>query len=490
MPMDKFGKNFETNIPSPKSPENKLTATVAADELWFLNDRKKDFESRSIYASLRLGNREFGTEDPKGGYKKNEFIKIRLHDGNQNFDPEEFTVLVTDVEQMAFDEISQQELAGNPELQKDAEELSKFYRREIKADEPISIIRFEYMDNLKTIQDLVDRGLLKIGVLPKANPDNLNFPRYTVPLMQHDYPALTAVMWNKVYAELGMPDGNIMIEADPKQAQQILEVLRKDPKYLGGGQAVGFKDESIKFLDEIDPMAKAIGSINFIRKTPEDKLRGTNTDGIGFAVGLEQKFQELGKDLSGKKALILGAGGTAPAVAFALADKGMSLVILTRSVEAAQQIAERVNTYFGKDIASAGGEDLIESEALQADAIVNVSLKGANGQLQEYSALAAAKLPATIENIAENQKQSKQIFEKLGKGVIVSDINLLKGLKPTQFLKTAEQFGLPTVDGVPMVVNQGVESFWILYASELEPKGITKQRVFEIMNAAAQESRQ
>ena len=336
------------------------------------------------------------------------------------------------------------------------------------------------------MKSLIEKGILKLAEKPKDNPENLNFPVYTISLIEHDYPAKTPVMWNSVYRKFNISAGNIMAIGDTKNIQQIFEVFKKDPKYLGGGVGVGFKDEVIEFLDEIDPIAKEIGAVNFMVKTPEGKLRGFNTDGVGYAVSLEEVFGKKDERLENKKAVILGSGGTGNAIAFMLADKGMRLVILNRTTKKAEALTDKINRYFNFDEdkkARFGGEDLIEREVVDADAVINVSTKGTSGDFENYSALALAKIPVTEENIKENIKESQRIFGKISKKAIISDIVLRSG--DTPFINFAKSAGFEVLDGTPMVIYQGVEAFWLLHRRDFEEKGIAKQEVLKTMKEAA-----
>lgn len=339
---------------------------------------------------------------------------------------------------------------------------------------------------MKTVQQLIDDGILQFATLPKGNPQTLDFPSYTVPLLQHDYPAKTAVMWNAVYRELGLPVGNVMLVGDPGRAEEIFAAMRQDEKYLGGGAGVGFKDKSLPHLDRVEPKAKAIGAINFILKTAEGKLKGYNTDGLGYAQSLADVFARRQEALEGKKVVVLGAGGTSNAVAFALAERKARLVILNRTAEKAEDLAKAINRFYhltGQDQVLAGREIFTRLEVRDADAVVNVSTKGSAGELRGYSALAPAKLPATEENLQQNREAAEEILKLIPRHAIVSDIVLVNG--PTVMLEQARNAGLEILDGVPMVINQAVMAFWLLHQAELIKKGITEEAIRTIMQQAA-----
>lgn len=464
---------------------------IFARELWFREDEKELIERKEITATVRAGDRTSETEDPKGGYREGRFITLKIQKEDGGFDLSETMAVPYSVQKKKLGDTEPLDLEGTPLATKTKaeliEKLKRLYGREFTDDDIVTIVQFEYKDNLKEAGDLVQTKTLSFAREPKDNPENLDFSSYTVPLIEHDYPAKTPVMWNAAYREFGIDAGNIMLVGNPKQCGHILDVLRRDAKYKGGGAGVGFKERAIPFLDEIDPLAKEIGAVNFVLRTPEGNFKGFNTDGIGYAQSLEDAFRERGEELAGKKAVILGAGGAGNAVAFALAEKGMKVVILNRTVAKARDLADKINKYFKKtevdEMVRFRGEELTVAEVRDANAIVNVSLKGSAGELEKYSALAPARLPATEENIRENLKQAEEVLHAIPQGAVISDIVL--GKKPTPLLQSAKDAGLETLDGIPMVINQGVEAFWLLYGQELQVKNITKEQVAEVMKRAA-----
>ena len=319
---------------------------------------------------------------------------------------------------------------------------------------------------------------------PQATESLEKFARYAITPIGHDYPGSTPAMWNAVYREFGMDATMMMMIGNPDQTQEILEAFRNDPKYFGGGSGVGFKDEVPKFLDEMDPLAQAIGSVNLIQKLPDGRLKGWNTDGRGYVESLAELLAITGKQLSGKKVVMLGSGGTGMSVAFALAENGANLVILNRTVESATALSKRINDYIGKKVSRAGGEGEISKEVRDADVVLNVSSKGERGSLQDYSSLAPAVLPATPENIETNLKQAEVVMETIPKGTIISDVVLRKS-EMTPLISSAKRHGYTTLDGVPMVVKQAIKAFQIIHGAEMKEKGKNEKELALIMKKAA-----
>lgn len=330
-------------------------------------------------------------------------------------------------------------------------------------------------------------GLLTFAEKPANNPGSLKefeeHEHYGVALIEHDYPGKTPAMWNAAYRHFGIDSAVAMMVGDPAKAGDILEMLKADPKYIGGGAGVGFKDTSINYVDELDPLAKAIGAINLIEKLPSGKLKGWNTDGVGYAQSLEELLQKQGEVLHEAKIVMIGAGGTGNAIAFALAEKGAYLSIINRTVAKAEELVKRINERAGKEVARAFGEDVLSEKLLGADVVINVSTKGASGDFEKYSALAPAKLPATPENVKENLDTATQTLDAMPASIILSDVVLRN--EPTPFLKQAEGKGFATLNGVPMVINQGVLAFLILHGDEIGRTEDVRNELQKVMKEAA-----
>jgi shikimate dehydrogenase len=95
------------------------------------------------------------------------------------------------------------------------------------------------------------------------------------------------------------------------------------------------KNAAMKYLDDRDSAAKSIGAVNTILNEG-GRLVGFNTDGVGAMRALKEK----GVSLGGKKLVLLGAGGAAKAIAFQAAQEVEKLVILNRTPEKAEKLAE------------------------------------------------------------------------------------------------------------------------------------------------------
>jgi len=97
------------------------------------------------------------------------------------------------------------------------------------------------------------------------------------------------------------------------------------------------------YLDWLTPAAQAIGAVNTIRVEEDGKLSGDNTDARGFVADL----RDHGVTLTGQRALVLGAGGSARAIVYGLAEAGcLSITVLNRTVDKAHELAQEIRDVF------------------------------------------------------------------------------------------------------------------------------------------------
>lgn len=106
------------------------------------------------------------------------------------------------------------------------------------------------------------------------------------------------------------------------------EILALNPELKGLNVTIPYKEKVISFLDTVSPEARAIGAVNVIRvehKGSETKLKGYNSDVIGFTKSIEPLLERFHK-----KALILGTGGASKAVNYGLRSLGLETIFVSR----------------------------------------------------------------------------------------------------------------------------------------------------------------
>ncbi len=141
-------------------------------------------------------------------------------------------------------------------------------------------------------------------------------------------------------------DGNYSlfpIHPDDKQGLKDLLARVRTGEIHGLNVTIPHKQNVIPLLGELTPTAQAIGAVNTIYLR-ENKLIGDNTDAAGFLSDLKKFMgnRELG---IGKSALVLGAGGSARTVVYALVNDGWQVAIAARRIEQAQQLARSFPNY-------------------------------------------------------------------------------------------------------------------------------------------------
>lgn len=301
---------------------------------------------------------------------------------------------------------------------------------------------------------------------------------YTVPLTIHDYGAKTPLMWNSLYEEHGINIRNFMVVANPEHLPEITKIFREDEKYLGGGMAVGFKEKIIPHLDEINPAD--LKSINIICKK-DKKLVGQNTDSKGFIKSLEDKFEQLGKNIQDSNIVILGAGGVAKEVCKYLAEKKVGrIIIINRTYSKAVELANELNKTYGQ-ISIGIGEDLIRGTLLNSyvkpDAVINLTDKGSDA-MPDVSALAPSG--------PDNHTIARAVLEKLYTlypNIIIADI-VLPSKGRSISLRHADYYGFKNLlDGIPMVINQGAPAYKLIENAhpEKHKKLLEEEYVLKVM---------
>ena len=145
-------------------------------------------------------------------------------------------------------------------------------------------------------------------------------------------------MHNSSFELLNLDFAYMAFEIEKDQIEKTIEGM-KILNVRGFNVTMPYKEEVMKFLDQIDGQAKIIGSVNTVLNE-DGKFIGYNTDGKGFVKALEEKNIKF-KD---EKIIILGSGGAARAIALELAFYGArEIIIANRTIEKAEKIINAIN---------------------------------------------------------------------------------------------------------------------------------------------------
>lgn len=217
------------------------------------------------------------------------------------------------------------------------------------------------------------------------------------------------------------------IHVKPSELGNFMALVRHGD-FAGGNVTLPHKETIKTLLTKITSTARAIGAINTIYRDKDGgDLAGDNTDAYGFSANLDDHAP---KWRDGTKALILGAGGAARAIVYAMVDVGYTdIVIVNRTAEKADSLAKE----FGK-ACRASSFDQLPTELPEADCLVNTTSLGMNGQPSLEIDLSSAQSNLVVNDI---------VYAPL----------------ETALLEQARKRGMIPVDGLGMLLHQAVPGF-------------------------------
>lgn len=127
---------------------------------------------------------------------------------------------------------------------------------------------------------------------------------------------------------------------DLSAVEEFPEIIKKNPDLKGLNVTIPYKESLIPYLDSLSKKAQQIEAVNVIRITKKGKLKGYNSDWYGFKKSLEPLLKP-----NHQKALILGTGGAAKAVAFALKKLNIHYTFVSRDTSKQNTISySQINT--------------------------------------------------------------------------------------------------------------------------------------------------
>lgn len=144
--------------------------------------------------------------------------------------------------------------------------------------------------------------------------------------------SLSPRMHNAAFKALGFDGEYVLLPTTNDQLKDLIEQIRADD-WLGANVTIPHKAAVLALLNEIDPAARSVGAVNTIVKH-RDRLIGYNTDVIGF----QSALIETGVEVKDQECVVLGAGGAAQAVVYALKQLGAQVSVYARDVAKAQSL--------------------------------------------------------------------------------------------------------------------------------------------------------
>ncbi len=236
---------------------------------------------------------------------------------------------------------------------------------------------------------------------------------------------------NDVYRRMGLDCFYLPIEVARKEdLPYVVEGIRR-MNFSGFAVTKPYKETILPLLDQLDESARRVGACNTVVVT-DGRLVGYNTDGTGFLRSLES---QLKGGPAGKRFLSFGAGGAARAVCFELAAHGAAHIHIVSVTGSGARLAQELNAQFPgmADPILAADRKGVAAAAAQAQVLLNLSGLGMAPHLDESPLEPQCFSPAQFCWDAVYQPEE------------------------TLFLRQARQAGCPTLNGLGMVVYQGLE---------------------------------
>jgi shikimate dehydrogenase len=240
--------------------------------------------------------------------------------------------------------------------------------------------------------------------------------------------SLSPAMHNAAFRHLNMDYCYVTFPVHPDYLSEAVKAIRA-LNLAGVNITVPHKENVMKFLDAVSEEAQFIGAVNTI-KNDSGKLTGFNTDGRGFM----QSLSESGIDTKDKRILIIGAGGASRAIGYYLCREAFEVLLFDVDTQKAEVLKDNLNAIKG-NVTIAVRDDVNSKDFVSGmDVIINATPLGLK-----------AGDPTPLN------------FELIDKKHVVCDLIY----KETPLLNAAKKLGCRTMDGLGMLLWQGVFAFEI-----------------------------
>lgn len=268
--------------------------------------------------------------------------------------------------------------------------------------------------------------------------------------------SFAARMQNAGYKAVGLNMLYFYTEADNEHLGDIVNGLRY-MNFAGFAVTKPNKVKVLQYLDELDPLCAKMGASNTVVKTPEGKLVGYNTDGIGFYTSLTE---EGGVKVDQSVFFCFGGGGAGRAMCSVLAYKGARKIYITDAYEpCAKSLAEDINANFAQVAEFVPYGDF--SKLAACNVVLNASGVGMGKSIGQS--------PLPKEYI-----QSSQFY-----------FDACYNPDKTQFLLDAEEKGCKILNGLGMSLYQGVAQVE-LWTGKRAPVEAMRRELLDILEEQKQ----
>ena len=241
--------------------------------------------------------------------------------------------------------------------------------------------------------------------------------------------SLSPIIHNYWIKELGLGTKPYdKINVDPNKFEEQINNLKAEG-YGGLNVTVPLKELAFSISDETSSISKKLKSVNTLSLNSE-KIDGDNTDAVGFINSLDEKTIE--NNITNKKTLVLGAGGSARSVVYALNELGGHVRLFNRTPE--------------------------KAEILLDDLSINSRPVGAE-ELDDYANSSSFIVNATSLGQKAGEQNNILSFENIETKTFIYD--LIYNPKRSSLLEQAEAKGLKAQNGLRMLIEQAACSFQI-----------------------------
>lgn len=258
--------------------------------------------------------------------------------------------------------------------------------------------------------------------------------------LQH---TLSPVMQEAAFQALGFRAFYLPFEV---RREEFRRLMRRRSRLLldGFNVTVPYKEEVLRYLDGLNPAARAIGAVNTVVRKGKRWI-GFNTDGIGFIRSLEKeaRFQPRGKSV-----LILGAGGSARGVAYALAERGAGqIIIANRTVSRLRKLVGQYRRIFPR-------VEFAPSPLPLRQRRIRLRRKRRRGsKVRREIDLVVNATSVGLKSDGPSLVSPKDFPRK------TLFVDLIYSPAETRLLRLARESGHRTLNGLGMLVYQGTEAF-------------------------------
>lgn len=240
----------------------------------------------------------------------------------------------------------------------------------------------------------------------------------------------TQFMMERAFEEAALDWRYLTLEVCPKDLSAAIKGLRA-LGFKGGNLTIPHKVAAIEHLDELSEAAALMGAVNCINRDG-GQLIGENTDGKGFIQSLRKVI-----DPQEKQVVLFGAGGAARAIAVELGlAKVAKITIVNRGQERGQKLVDLLNerVQVNADLVVLEGDHVLEGGT---EIVINATSIGLGDE--------TAHVPLDMASLTSEMVVADVIFNPPN----------------TQLIRGARELGCTTLDGLGMLVNQGVIAFKI-----------------------------